>query len=163
MITTTRRMLAALLTVGALSVAAPGVAVADVECHDIDARGTGRQLSQTTTEATILGGGLLTGRTVGEFPVAEPSGEGFLIAGTVTFTVNRATLTVPVEGRLDPDPTGPLGSITFDVTSIPNSISGTGKLAGATGTLQLAGNGAPDGSFTETVTGKICVDLSRRS
>lgn len=163
MTTTTRRMLAALMTVGALSVAAPGVAHAGESCHRINATGTGQATSLTTTVATIRGGGLLHGTTVGDFPEATPTDSGLRIAGTVTFTVNRATLTVPVAGTLKPDTTGPEGSITFDVTSIPNSISGTGKLAGATGTLRLAGDGAPDGSFTETVTGEICVDLSPRS
>lgn len=160
MTTTTRRMLAALLAVGALSVTAPGVAHADVECHTIDATGAGTETGPGTTTATIRGGGLLTGRTDGVFPFAQETENGLLIAGTVTFTVNQATLTVPVEGTLSfPAP----GRLEFDVISTPNGISGTGKLAGATGTLRLAGEGIPGGSFTETVTGEICVDLSPRS
>jgi hypothetical protein len=155
--TTARRWLAALMTVGALGVAAPGVAHADVECHAIDATGTGRQTEPTSTVATIRGGGLLTGTTAGEFTVTPTSETEFLLAGTVTFTVTRATLAVDVAGTLvftDP----PTSALTFDVTS--TGMSGTGRLAGATGELRLAGDGAADGSFTETVTGEICVDLS---
>lgn len=161
MTTPTRRMLAALLAAATLGLAAPAVAHAGVSCHRINATGAGQQTGPTTTVATIRGGGLLNGTTVGDFPEATPTPTGFLIAGTVTFTVNRATLAVAVEGRLDADPTRPPGSITFDVTS--TGMTGTGRLAGAEGTLRLAGAGAPDGSFTETVTGEICVDLSPRS
>lgn len=162
MTTPTRRMLAALLAAGTVSLAAPGVAHAGVSCHRINATGAGQQTGSTTV-ATIRGGGLLNGTTVGDFPEATPTPTGALIAGTVTFTVNRATLAVAVTGRLDADPTRPPGSITFDVTSTENGMTGTGRLAGAYGTLRLAGAGAPDGSFTETVTGEICVDLSPRS
>jgi hypothetical protein len=158
--TTTRRMLAALMTVGALSLAAPGVAHADVECHEIDATGVGQQTGPTTTVATIRGGGLLTGTTAGVFTVTPVSETEFLLDGTVTFTVNRATLAVDVAGTLEfTDP--PSLELEFDVTS--TGMSGTGRLAGATGELRLTGEGADDGSFTETVTGEICVDLSPRS
>lgn len=156
---TTRRMLAALMTVGALGLAAPGIAHADEECHPIAATGVGRQTGPTTTEATIRGGGLLTGTTTGVFPVAQEIPGGLHIAGTVTFTVNRATLAVDVDGTLlFPGPGS--DTVTFDVTS--TGMSGTGKLAGADGTLRLVGDQAADGSFTETVTGEICVDLSPR-
>lgn len=160
MITPTRRMLAALLAVGALGLAAPGAAHAGVSCHRIDATGVGRQTGPTTTVATIRDAGLLTGTTAGEFAVVPVSGTEFLLTGTVTFTVNRATLAVDVAGTLvftDP----PTAALTFDVTS--TGMTGTGRLAGADGILWLAGAGAPDGRFTETVTGEICVDLSPRS
>ncbi|MBW0118982.1 hypothetical protein [Pseudonocardia abyssalis] len=156
MTTTARRILAALMTVGALSVAAPGIAHAGESCHTIDARGTGQQTGPTTTVATIRGGGLLTGRTVGDFPDAVPTDGGLLIAGTVTFTGGGATLAVDVEGTLTF--TDPPGSLTFDVTS--TDMAGTGRLAGVdsgVSHLRLAGVGAPDGSFTETVTGEICI------
>lgn len=83
---------------------------------------------------------------------------GFLIAGTVAFTVHNATLDVAVADNVDPVGTG--GALTFAVTS--TDLSGTGKLAGATVTLTFVGEGADDGSFTEDVTGRICVNLSPR-
>lgn len=159
MTTTARRTIAALMAVGALTVVAPGVAHAGESCHEINATGTGQALSPTTTEATIRGGGLLHGTTTGDFSVTGSTETGFLIAGTVSFTVNRATLDVVVAGTVDPVGTG--GALTFALAS--TGMSGTGKLAGATGTLTFAGAGADDGSFTEDVTGRICVDLSPRS
>ena len=134
-----------------------------MSCHRINATGAGQQTGPTTTVATIRGGRLLNGTTVGDFPEATPTPTGALIAGTVTFTVNRATLAVAVTGRLDADPTRPPGSITFDVKSTENGMTGTGRLSGATGTLRLAGTGDPDGRFIETVAGEICVDLSPRA
>lgn len=157
--TTTRRMIAALMAVGALTVAAPGVAHAGESCHPINATGTGQATSPTTTVATIREGGLLTGTTTGAFAVTGVTPTGFLIAGTVAFTVNRATLDVAVAGNVDPVGTG--GALTFAVTS--TGMSGTGRLAGTTGTLSFVGEGADDGSFTEDVTGRICVDLAPRS
>jgi hypothetical protein len=71
----------------------------------------------------------------------------------VEFSTNRATLTVSVEG-------------TFDVASGAFSASGpvtasTGKLAGATGFLSLAGvEDLTTGSFVEDVVGEICVNLA---
>lgn len=161
--TRTRRLIAALLAAGALTLVAPGAAHADESCHTIDATGAGRQTGPTTTVATIQDGGLLTGTTAGEFAVTPISDTEFRLEGTVTFMVNRATLAVDVAGTLEfIDP--PSLALVFDVES--TGMSGTGKLAGVNSdlsTLRLAGDGAPDGSFTETVTGRICVDLSPRS
>jgi hypothetical protein len=89
-------------------------------------------------------------------PPECPVSPGVPIAGTVVFTVNKATLDVAVAGTLVPVGTG--GALTFAVKS--TTISGSGKLAGAKGNLTLVGAGADDGSFVEDVTGRICVDLS---
>lgn len=155
-IPTTRRVLCVLTAVAALGVAAPAVAHGGESCHRVNAHGTGQALSATTTVATIRGGGLLTGTTTGDFAVTGPTANGVAIAGHVVFTVNRATLDVTVAGELVPVGTG--GALTFEVTS--TDMTGTGKLAGADGELTFVGAGADDGSFTETVTGRICVDLS---
>ena len=71
----------------------------------------------------------------------------------MTFTTNRGTLTVTVTGTFD------VSSGAF-VSSGPVTAS-TGKLADATGTLTLNGvENLSTGSFTEEVTGNICVDLA---
>ena len=79
---------------------------------------------------------------------------GIVFAGDVTFTTNRATLTVDLDGTLD---------LTTGAFVASGDVgASTGKLAGATGTLTLAGVQNlfdPAGSFTETVSGEICVDL----
>src|SRR5712691_10006092 len=122
-----------------------------VSCHSINAKGVGQDLGAGMTQARIIGGGLLHGTTRGSFVITGFSGTVASIAGTVEFTVNRATLTVGVEG-------------TFDVSTGAFSASGpvtaaTGKLAGATGALTLAGvEDLSNGSFVEDVTGDVCVD-----
>jgi hypothetical protein len=137
--------------VGSLLVA--GQAQAGVSCHKINAKGVGQDLGGGMTRAEIKGGGLLHGTTEGAFAVTGFSGSVASIAGTVKFTVNRATLTVTVTGTLD------TASGAFRASG-PVTAS-TGKLAGSTGALTLAGvENLTTGSFVEDVTGQICVDLS---
>ncbi len=96
----------------------------------------------------------MQGTTEAAFQVTGPTSTGIAFAGHITFTTNRATLTVDLTGALD------LGSGAFGASG---DVSGaTGRLDGATGTLTFAGVQNlldPAGSFTETVTGEICVDL----
>jgi len=74
------------------------------------------------------------------------------LVGTVVFT-NKATLTVAVSGTFD---TG-----TGEFAASGPATAATGKLAGATGNLRLAGvEDLSTGRFTETVQGNICVDLT---
>ena len=128
---------------------------AEVSCHLINARGVGQDLGGGATQANIIGGGLLEGTTAAQFTVTGISGTVVSFVGPVTFTTNRATLTVTVTG-------------TLDVVSGAFSASGpvtdaTGKLEGATGSLSI--NGIQDlatGTFEEDITGEICVDLSPR-
>jgi hypothetical protein len=126
---------------------------AEVSCHKINAKGVGQDLGGGSTQAQIIGGGLLHGTTAGSFIITGFSGTVASIAGTVTFTTNQGSLTVTVAG-------------TFDVATGEFSASGpvtdaTGKLAGATGSPLLEGvQNLSDGSFVEDVTGEICVDLA---
>ncbi len=139
-----------------------GPATAAESCHQINAKGTGHGAparqgedpSLIRTVARISGGGLLQGTTEAAFLPTRSTPTGITFEGPVTFTTNRATLTVDLEG-------------TFDLTTGEFEASGevsdaTGKLAGASGELTLAGVqdlSDPEGHFTETVTGEICVDL----
>ena len=139
-----------------------GPATAGVSCHQVNAKGAGQggppragdPPGLIRTVAQIRGGGLLQGTTQAAFQVTGPTSTGIAFAGGITFTTNRATLTVDLVGTLDLA-TGEFGA-SGDVSE------GTGKLDGATGTLTLAGVQDlldPAGSFTETVSGEICVDL----
>jgi len=144
-------LFATLLVVASL--AAPGVARAEVSCHNVNAKAVGQDLGGGQTTAEIIGGGLLHGTTQAAFLITGLSGTVASFEGTIVFTVNNATLTANVSGTLD------LATGEFQATT--SSISGTGKLAGATGELSF--NGVEDlstGSFTEDVTGDICADLS---
>lgn len=128
-------------------------AQAAVSCHKINAHGVGQDLGDGVTHATIKGGGLLQGTTVGNFTITGFSPPDASFAGTVEFTTNRATLTVTVAGMLD------VGTGEFSATGPVTNA--TGKLAGATGTLQLDGvQDLSTGRFVEEVTGLVCVDLS---
>ena len=139
------------VALNALLVSLP--AQAGVSCHKINARGTGQDHGDFTTEAQIRGGGLLQGTTTAAFAPTGQVGTVVSFAGTVTFTTNKATLTVSVTGTLD-IATGAFSS------SGPVTAS-TGKLAGATGNLTLNGvENLSTGAFTETIDGQICVDLS---
>jgi hypothetical protein len=137
-----------LVAISVLLTSAP--ASAAVSCHKINAKGTGTDLGGGNTEAVIKGGGLLNGTTKGAF-VPQAGG----IAGAVVFSTNKGTLTVTVTGTFnaqgDFDVSGPV-------------TSSTGKLAGATGNVTFVGHEdlstSPLPTFTETVTGKICVDLA---
>lgn len=130
-------------------------AAAAVSCHGISATGVGHDLGNGNTTAQISDGGVLQGTTVGSFVVTDSSDFPVLaIAGTVTFTTNKGTLTVSVAGTLNVS--------TGDFTASGPVSAATGKLTGATGSLTLAGNeNLITGVFTETITGNICVDLSK--
>jgi hypothetical protein len=148
-----RRLTILLLFVSVCALVVGSPAQAGVSCHQINARGVGQDLGGGVTQARIIGGGLLHGTTAASFEITGLSGTVASFEGTVTFTTNRATLTVTVEG-------------TFDVVTGAFHASGpvtdaTGKLAGASGNLTFDGlENLADGSFEETVTGQICVDLS---
>lgn len=142
------------LSVLAASVlACAGVANAGVSCHKINAKGVGQDLGGGNTQAQIIGGGLLHGTTTAHFDIVGGAAPVFVINGTVTFTVNRATLTVPVSGSFD---------VSIGNFVVSGSIaSATGKLAGATGTLMLDGvEDLATGKFTEEISGLLCVDLA---
>ena len=136
---------------GALLTDSP--AYAAVSCHKINAKGVGQDLGSGSTQAQIIGGGILQGTTQGSFSITGGTPPVFLIGGTVTFTTNRATLTVAVIGTFN------VATGEFVATG-PVTLS-TGKLAGATGTLLLEGvEDLTNGKFAEDVTGLICVNLA---
>jgi hypothetical protein len=148
-------VLVTVLAIATLGLAIP--AGAGESCHNINAWGVGEDLDGSNTVAQIRGGGLLQGTTAASF---VPTGGVFpevLIAGQVTFTTNRATLTVDVTGTVD------FGTGAF--TAEGPVSDATGKLEGATGYLVFEGvedlTNFPNFPlpFTETVTGEICVDL----
>ncbi|MBD8868859.1 hypothetical protein [Nocardioides donggukensis] len=153
-------MLALLLPL--LMLVQAGPATAGVSCHQINATGVGRGAPPQAndppglirTVAQIRGGGLLQGTTEAAFQVTGVTPTGIAFAGDITFSPNRATLTVDLEGTLD--------LATGEFTASGDVSGATGKLDGATGTLTLAGvQNLLDsaGGFTETVSGEICVDL----
>ena len=139
-----------------------GPATAAASCHHINAGGTGQGAPPLAgdppglirTIAQIRGGGLLQGTTEAAFQVSGPTPTGIAFAGVITFTTNRGTLSVDLDGTLD--------LTTGDFVASGDVSGASGKLDGATGTLTLAGVQDlldPAGSFTETASGEVCVDL----
>ncbi len=157
-----RRAAVLVLLLPILVLVQPGPATAAVSCHPINAKGMGQGAPPQAgdppglirTIAQIRGGGLLQGTTEAAFQVTGTTPTGIAFAGDITFTTNRATLTVDLDGTLD---------LTTGDFAASGDVSGaTGKLEGATGSLTLVGVQNlldPTGSFTETVSGEICVDL----
>lgn len=157
-----RRVVLLTLLLPVLMLVRAGPATAGVSCHQINAQGAGQGAPTRAgdppglirTVAQIRGGGLLQGTTEAAFQVTGFTPDGIVFAGDITFTTKRATLTVDLDGTLDLA-TGEFGA--------SGDVGGaTGKLEGATGALSLAGVQDlldPAGSFTETVSGEICVDL----
>ena len=158
-----RRAAVLALLLPLLTLVQAGRATAAVSCHQINAKGAGQGAPAQPgdppglirTVAQIRGGGLVQGTTEAAFQVTGSTPTGIAFGGDLTFTTNRATLTVDLDGSLD------LATGEFDASG---EVGGaTGKLEGATGTLTLAGVQDlldPAGSFTETVSGEICVDLA---
>lgn len=147
------RILLPLLLGLTLTMITPAAVLGDTSCHNIEATGAGQDLGGGHTVAQITDGGLLQGTTEAQFAITGLSGTVASFAGTITFTTNRGTLTATVAGTLD------LATGAFSATS--SSLSGTGKLAGASGSLAFNGvENLATGAFTEVVTGSICVDLA---
>ena len=102
-----RVQVVALLPLLILIPAAP--ATAAVSCHQITSKGVGQAAPPQAgdppglirTLAQIRGGGLLQGTTEAAFQVTSPTPTGIAFAGDITFTTNRATLTVELDGTLD--------------------------------------------------------------
>jgi hypothetical protein len=147
-----RRSLSVLIAF-ALLVVAPATAFGGTSCRNINATGVGQDLGSGQTVGQISDGGLLQGTTAASFSITGISGTVASFAGPITFTTNRATLTATLVGTLD------LASGAFSAAS--SGILGTGKLAGATGSLSFSGvENLATGAFTEVVSGSICVELA---
>ena len=157
-----RRIVVLAVLLPLLTLLQAGPVAAAVSCHQIKATGAGQGAAPQAgdppglirTVAQIRGGGLLQGTTEAAFQVTGPTPTGIAFAGDITFTTNRGTLSVDLDGSLD---------LTTGAFRSSGDVSGaTGKLVGATGTLTLAGVQDlqdPAGIFTETVSGEVCVDL----
>ena len=141
----------------------PSPALASVSCHTITASGMGSGAAVepgdppnlVCTRARLADAGLLQGTTAAAFTITGVTDTGFAFAGPLTVTTNRGTVTLSLSGTLD--------VTTGQFSASGPIVAATGKLSGATGSLTLSGVQDltdPAGSFTETVSGSICVDLA---
>ena len=142
--------LGSLLVVGAAP-AMPTTASEEDECHRVKAVGVGQDLGGGNTTATISHAGFLNGTTTAHFDITGGTPPVLTFAGTVVFAAKHGTLTVDIAGTFN------VATGAFDATG--SVRSGTGKFAGATGTLTFSGvEDFSTGAFTETITGRICLD-----
>ena len=80
---------------------AAGSANAALSCHKINAKGIGQDLGNGSTQATIIGGGILHGTTLGQFSIISVNPPVASFEGTVTFTTKQGGAVVTVDGVLD--------------------------------------------------------------
>ncbi len=151
MIKLTTYVACALLAFGLLAKATP--AQAAESCHPIQASAAGQDHGDLTTDATISNGGFLQGTAHTVFTPTGFDATYFYFTGTVTFTANKGTLVVDISGSFNLK-TGAFVAYSTD-------MAGTGKLAGASGDLELSGVEDNRGQFTEAITGAVCVDLAK--
>jgi hypothetical protein len=145
-----KRLLACVLAAALVVVAGAQAAAANDSqgCSQVHATGVGQDLGGGHTTATISHGGLLNGTTQGQFAIAGAPPV-FAITGTVVFTTKHGGITATVSGTFN------VATGAFNASG-PLS-AGTGKLAGASGALTLAGvENLATGAFTETITGTLC-------
>ena len=123
-------------------------------CAPVRATGVGQDLGGGRTQATISGHGVVIGRTNASFTLGPVAGTSAPFSGPITFASALGTLTAQVVGTFD------VASGAFQATS--TSIAGTGFLRGVTGSVTLAGvEDFASLTFTETITGRLCVGRSR--
>jgi hypothetical protein len=128
-------------------------AQAATSCHKINAKAVGQDNFDLTTQATILGGGLLNGTTASTLSVAGVEPPDLLFAGTIVITTRHGTVTADIMGTID--------TSTGEFSAAADITSGTGKLEGAVGILSFEGvEDLVTGRFTEHIGGVLCVDLA---
>jgi hypothetical protein len=119
-------------------------------CLPVALDGVGQDLGGFHTKATLSAEGVPVATSEAFFTPGAQVGTVLAFTGPITFTpvVGPGTLTAQVAGTVD------LATGTF--TAASTSLVGTRLLKKVTGRLSITGVEAPDGSFTETVTGRLC-------
>jgi hypothetical protein len=138
-----------LLAVIATTLVMYGPAWAVETCHKINAKGKGQiNFATNSSDGVIKGGGLLEGTTHGEFTF---TGVG-TYEGTFAIATRHGTLTLFLfDGVFD--------TTTGEFSNDSVVVGGTGRFDDATGGLFFEGVVFPDGSYTDDITGEICLDL----
>ena len=138
--------------------ASPGAAVARgpaTVCVPVQAIGTGQDLGDGRTTATISVGRVVVGTTSATFTITGGSGSTVTFSGPIVFANSLGTVTASV--------TGTLNVTTGDFVSTSSMLTGTGAYTGVSGTLTFAGHeDLATGAFTETITGSLCLPRGGR-
>jgi hypothetical protein len=105
-----------------------------------------------TVEGRVIGGGILHGTAQGSFTFTsvDPQTGTATYEGTYLITTRHGTLSLDLfDGVID----------LVTLTGSNNSVvtAGTGRFAGATGGLFFEGGVEADGTFTDCLSGTICL------
>ncbi len=152
-----RRLLARLAGgIGAVSVLAGLVATpadAGQGCHKINTRVVGTaDFVTNTVEGQVIGGGILHGTAAGSFMFTsvDPDTGTATYGGSYVITTKHGTLSLELfDGVID------LTTLTGTNDSVVTG--GTGIFEGATGGLFFEGGVEAGGTFSDDLTGKICL------
>ncbi len=143
-------LLGTLILIGGGQAALAATRDDDDGCRPVHATGVGQDLGGGNTTATITRGGILNGTTNAHFDITGGTPPALSFEGTIVFTTKKGTLTASIAGTFN------VATGAFAATG--TVTGGTGRFAGATGNLSLAGvEDLTTGSFTETVTGTLCL------
>ena len=120
-------------------------------CVPVRATGVGALTDPTTGVATISVAGVVIGTSSARYVPVSQEGDVVTLTGDVDFTArfNLGTFNTSVTGTLN------LATGAFDVSGPVTAT--TGLLTGATGRLRFQGVLDPSGSFTETISGHLCL------
>ena len=124
------------------------------KCHEINAKGKGVTIEATQTgvitEADIIGGGLLNGTTRAEFYFVGNDGGVISFLGELVLSTKHGSVTYQATS-------GTFNTSTLAFSTDLYVVDGDGRFQGATGNLHIEGVNFSDGSFTENLTGEICI------
>ena len=145
------RMLALL---AAAVVTAGGAQIATAADHDsclsVNAQAIGQDLGHGRTTSTITHAGILNGTTNAQLQITGGTPPVVTLAGTGVLTTNHGTLTISIVGTFN--------QVTGAIEATGQVVAGTDVFAHATGTLMFVGvEDLTTGSFTNTITGTVCL------
>ena len=119
-------------------------------CMDVSGQAMGQNLGGGHTMGTIVHAGMFNGTTEALLTITGGHPPIVTFTGTGTLTTNHGTITVT--------PVGTLNQATGEFQATGQVVSGTGLYAHATGSLSFVGvEQLPTGSFSQTITGTICL------
>ena len=126
-------------------------------CVAVSADGVGQDQGGGNTTATLSVQGDPIGTTRAAFTLGTISGTAAPFTGPLVFTPNR------VPGTLTAQLTGTFDVVSGVFTATSTSVTGTRALGGVTGAITIRGaENFADGTFTETLTGQLCVAHGHR-
>ncbi len=147
------RAFLAVAMVIAAGVAAPGPAQASQGCHKINTVVVGTaDFVASTVEGQVVGGGILHGTAEGSFTFTSIDQQTGIATyeGSYVITTKHGTLSFDLFD-------GVINLATLSGTNDSVVTGGTGRFAGATGGLFFEGRVESDGTFTDYLTGTICL------